>query len=166
MLRFTIDPKADDLDLPKPEVLLAKDCEFSRVDDRFSMRNYKHGFFNLMDPALGTEFEKIMPVMGGGHAPYNALGHLNVETGQLDTYFADTTHFIQEPVFIPRSSDAEEADGWLMALVNNYGTMGSELHIVDTKNFAQPQAIVVLPIRLRAGLHGNWVPREDLDFMV
>lgn len=165
MLRFTIDPRSNDLDLPKPVVLLEKDCEFCRIDDRFSMRSYKHGFFDLMDPSLGTDFEKIMPVMGGGHAPYNALGHLNIETGKLEAYFAGKTHFIQEPVFVPRSPDAEEADGWLMALVNNYGTMGSELHIVDTKDFSRPQAIVVLPIRLRAGLHGNWVPKEELELL-
>lgn len=51
-----------------------------------------------------------------------------------------------------------------MALVNNYKTMSSELHIVDTKDFEKAQAIVHLPIRLRAGPHGNWVDGQDLAF--
>jgi carotenoid cleavage dioxygenase-like enzyme len=50
-----------------------------------------------------------------------------------------------------------------MALVNNAATMASELHIVDTRDFGRPQAIIDLPIRLRAGLHGNWVDSQDLQ---
>lgn len=163
--RFTFDPRSEQLDLPESIVILEQDCEFSRVDDRFSMRHHKHGFFDIMIPRLGTDFEAIAPVMGGGHAPYNALAHINIETRVLETYFPGKTHLVQEPVFICRSKDAEEGDGWLMALVNNYRTMSSELHIVDTRDFSKAQAIVALPVRLRAGLHGNWVPRQDLDML-
>lgn len=162
LTRFTIDPQSTELDLPKPETLLRDDSEFYRIDDRFSMKKHTHCFFDLMDQRLGTDFPAIAPVMGGGHAPYNALGHLKVQTGQYDKYCPGTKHLVQEPVFIPRSDSAEEGDGWLMALVNNYGLMSSELHIVDTRDFSKAQAIVYLPIRLRAGLHGNWVDKQDL----
>ncbi|KFZ24528.1 hypothetical protein V502_00994 [Pseudogymnoascus sp. VKM F-4520 (FW-2644)] len=162
LTRFTIDPQSTELDLPEPEILLRDDSEFYRIDDRFSMKKHTHCFFDLMDRKLGTDFPAIAPVMGGGHAPYNALGHLNVQTGQYDKYCPGTKHLVQEPVFIPRSDSAEEGDGWLMALVNNYGLMSSELHIVDTRDFSKAQAIVYLPIRLRAGLHGNWVDKQDL----
>ena len=33
-----------------------------------------------MKPSLGTDFEAIAPVMGGGFAPYNSIGHFDVET--------------------------------------------------------------------------------------
>lgn len=69
---------------------------------------------------------------------------------------------VQEPVFVPRSNDAPEGDGYLMALVNNYATMSSELHVVDTKDFSKARAVVKLNIRLRAGLHGNWVDSREL----
>jgi carotenoid cleavage dioxygenase-like enzyme len=46
--------------------------------------------------------------------------------------------------------------------VNNYSNMLSELHIVDTTDFEKPCAIVSLPVRLRPGLHGNWVDAQDL----
>lgn len=116
-----------------------------------------------MDPRLGTDFLAIAPVMGGGHAPYNALGRLDHETKEVQKYFPGKTHLVQEPIFIPRSAAAPQGDGWLMALVNNYAAMSSELHIVDTQDFTKPQAIIYLPIRLRAGLHGNWVDAQDLE---
>jgi carotenoid cleavage dioxygenase len=49
--------------------------------------------------------------------------------------------------------------------VNNYELMTSELHLVDTRDFSKPQAIVLLPIRLRAGLHGNWVDGQELELV-
>lgn len=162
MLRFTIDPSSTNLELGEPETLLGEDCEFPRIDDRFLMRPHQHCFFDLMDPKLGTDFPAIAPVMGGGHAPYNSLGHFNLKTGVCEKYFPGKYHLVQEPVFIPRSQNGKEGDGYLIVLVNNYKSMSSELHIVDTEDFSKAQAIVYLPIRLRAGLHGNWVDRQDL----
>lgn len=162
LTRFTIDPNSTDLDLPEPEILLRDDSEFYRIDDRFLMKQHSHCFFDLMDPKLGTDFPAIGPVMGGGFAPYNALGHLDVKTGFYEKYFPGTKHLVQEPVFIPRSDTAVEGDGWLIVLVNNYDLMSSELHIIDTRDFSKAQAIVCLPLRLRAGLHGNWVDKQDI----
>ena len=162
MVRFKFDPNSDKLDLPKHEVILNEDVEFARIDDRVSMQDYTHCFVDLMDPSLGTDFAAIGPVMGGGFAPYNAVGHLNVKTGHCDKYFPGPKHMVQEVVFIPRSKTAPEGDGYLAFLVNNYGLMSSELHIVDTQDFSKAQAIVYLPVRLRAGLHGNWVDAQDV----
>jgi len=162
MDRFTIDPASDNLDLMPRKTLLRQDCEFPRIDDRFSMRDYSHVFFLLMDLSLGTDMGKIAPVMGGGFPPYNALAHLNIKTGKLETYLPGPTHLCQEPVFIPRSETASEGDGWVMALINNYTTMGSELHIVDTDDFSTALAVIDLPVRLRHGLHGNWVNAQEL----
>lgn len=162
LVRYTFDPRSENLALPEPEVLAQEDCEFPKIDDRFSMKTHKHCFFDTMDPSLGTDFAAIMPVMGGGHPPYNALGHLDYETSKVRKYFPGRTHLVQEPVFTPRANSSDEGDGWLMALVNNYMTMTSELHIIDTRKFEEAQAIVFLPIRLRAGLHGNWVDAQEL----
>lgn len=162
LVRFHIDPKADNLILKVSETILNQDCEFPRIDDRFSMSEYEHCFFDLMDLSLGTEFEAIAPVMGGGYALYNAIGHLNVKTGHFEKYFPGPRHMVQECVFIPKGDDAKEGDGFVMFLVNNYQTMSSELHILDTEDFQKAVAKVFLPMRLRAGLHGNWVDGQDL----
>lgn len=50
-----------------------------------------------------------------------------------------------------------------MGLVNDYETMNNELVILDTRDFSHPIATVKLPIRLRQGLHGNWVDTSDAD---
>ncbi|GAM40135.1 hypothetical protein TCE0_034f12246 [Talaromyces pinophilus] len=161
-MRFTFDPRSSDLDLPKPEILLGEDCEFVRIDDRVATRPHSHTFLAIMDPKVGTNWPVMAPVMGGGHPPYNSFGHFDHQTKKVQKYSPGTMHLVQEPIFIPRSQDAPEGDGWLMGLINNYATMSSELHIVDTADFQKPCAIINLPIRLRAGLHGNWVDAQDI----
>ncbi|WP_164170663.1 carotenoid oxygenase family protein, partial [Stenotrophomonas maltophilia] len=84
-----------------------------------------------MDPKLGTDYQSIAHLLGG-FAPYNGLGQLDLAKDTLVKYFPGRTHFVQEPVFIPRSEEAAEGDGYVMALVNNLSSMLSELHIVDT----------------------------------
>jgi carotenoid cleavage dioxygenase len=64
-----------------------------------------------------------------------------------------------EAVFVPRSDDAGEAEGWLLAFVYSATTDTSALHIVNADDFTgEPQAVVQLPQRVPAGFHGNWVP--------
>lgn len=109
-----------------------------------------------------------MPVLtvhpqGGGYPIYNGLGMYNSKTKGCEKFFAGPRKFAQECVFIPRNKNAPEADGWVMCLLNNYETMSSELAILDTNNFKEPVAIVKLPVRLRPGLHGNWVDAADVD---
>ncbi|KGO42860.1 Carotenoid oxygenase [Penicillium expansum] len=157
LTRFTVNPHAEEGKLPEPKVLHHGNSEFYRIDDRFSGRKYSHSFFDLMDPSLGTDFAAIGPVMGGGYPPYNSLAHHVESTGKTEVYFPGRTHLVQEPVFIPRAGSKEEGDGYLMALVNNYRTLSSELHLLDCRDFTKARATILLPLRLRAGLHGNWV---------
>jgi carotenoid cleavage dioxygenase len=162
LVRYTFDPRSSNPSLPAFEVLAHEDCEFPRIDDRFAGNKHMCAFFDLMDPSLGSDFSTIMPRMGGGHPPYNSIGYLDYHSMKLKKYFPGRTHLVQEPIFVPRKGGIVEGDGWMIMLVNNYASMASELHIVDTRNFETPQAIIDLPIRLRAGLHGNWVDNQDI----
>jgi len=70
---------------------------------------------------------------------------------------------VQECVFIPRSADAAEGDGYVMAMVNRGDLPATELVILDTNSFAGPPvAVVRLPLVLKAGIHGNWVEAARL----
>ncbi|GFF57523.1 lignostilbene-alpha,beta-dioxygenase isozyme III [Aspergillus udagawae] len=162
LVRFTLDPQTEDLALPEPKVLQQGNSEFYRIDDRFATHPYRHCYFDLMDPQLGTDFERIGPKLGGGFPLYNSLAHFDNATGQTEVYFPGTTHLVQEPVFIPRKDSTTEGDGYVLALVNNYETMASELHLLDTRDFTRAQAKILLPIRLRQGLHGSWVDGRDV----
>ncbi|KAH8904646.1 carotenoid oxygenase [Coniochaeta sp. PMI_546] len=165
LTRITIDPRSNDLELTAANVTVLdrNNSEFYRVDDRFATKKYRHSFFDMMDPSLGTNFPAIGPVLGGGYPLYNSLGHLDIETGRTEVYFPGPTHMVQEPVFIPRRGSMDEGDGYLLALVNNYASMSSELHLLDTRDFTQALAKVLLPLRLRHGLHGNWVDAADIN---
>ncbi|PYI02460.1 lignostilbene dioxygenase [Aspergillus sclerotiicarbonarius CBS 121057] len=143
LMRFTLDPNTTHITLPDPE--------------------HQHCFFDLMDPSLGTDFEAIGPRLGGGYPLYNALAHLDLLTRETEVYFPGKTHLVQEPVFIPGAGSCVEGDGYILALVNNYDTMASELHLLDLEDFTKARAIIHLPVRLRPGLHGNWVDSRDMS---
>ncbi|KAJ5290830.1 lignostilbene dioxygenase [Penicillium angulare] len=115
-----------------------------------------------MNPSLGTDFQALGPRLGGGYPLYNALTHLDLSTSKSEVYFPGKTHLVQEPVFIPRAGSDMEGDGYLLALINNYDSMSSELHLLDLHDFEKARAIIKLPVRLRQGLHGNWVDSSDM----
>ncbi|CAI7637745.1 unnamed protein product [Penicillium manginii] len=159
--RVVFDPRSDNMDLPEPLIIAKEDVEFPRIDDRFAMMRHKYCFMNVMDHSLETNFAAIGAVMGGGYPLFNALGQLDLGTGEMKKYFVGAQSMVQEPVFIPRSKAADEGDGYVMALVNRYETMSSDLVILDARAW-ELVAEVKLPLRLRAGLHGNWVDASDL----
>lgn len=58
---------------------------------------------------------------------------------------------------------APEADGYLISVANRRDKLLTEIVILDTEKIAQgPIAIIELPFRLRAGIHGSWVMGSDL----
>jgi hypothetical protein len=58
---------------------------------------------------------------------------------------------------------APEADGYLISVANRRDKLLTEIVILDTDKIAQgPIAIIELPFRLRAGIHGSWVMGSDL----
>jgi carotenoid cleavage dioxygenase-like enzyme len=64
-----------------------------------------------------------------------------------------------EAVFVPRSDDADEGEGWLLLLVYSADTGTSALHVLNADDLGgDAQAVIDLPERVPAGFHGNWVP--------
>jgi carotenoid cleavage dioxygenase len=66
----------------------------------------------------------------------------------------------QETVFVPRSPDAPEGDGYLLSVVNRVKENLAELYVLDTQDFlGAPVARVRLPFNLPMSFHGCFVPR-------
>jgi carotenoid cleavage dioxygenase-like enzyme len=66
-----------------------------------------------------------------------------------------------EPVFVPRTPEAAEDDGWVMAYVYDADRNASDVVIVAAQDFtAPPVATIHLPQRVPFGFHGNWVADE------
>ena len=65
-----------------------------------------------------------------------------------------------EPVFVPRSPDAPEGDGWLLFLVNHNAANLAELRVVDALDITGPPvAVARLPFNQPTAFHGCFVPR-------
>ena len=62
-----------------------------------------------------------------------------------------------EPVFVPRSADADEGDGFVLSVIHRGASNCSDLAVFDAMNLqAGPLALVHLSHRVPAGFHGNW----------
>jgi carotenoid cleavage dioxygenase-like enzyme len=110
--------------------------EMPRCDPRYSMSRYRYGFMMLPD----------------------GLARLDWETGKL------TKHQLiggasGEPVFVPRSADAPEGDGFLMGVVTRFAENRADLVILDAQNLdGPPLAVAKLPFNAPKAFHGSWAP--------
>ena len=68
------------------------------------------------------------------------------------------TCFTSEPIFVPRSPQSPEGEGFLLAVVYRHEENRSDLLILDAENVEdKPLATLKLPHRVPYGFHGNWV---------
>ncbi len=113
--------------------------EFPRNDDRYQMRQYRHGWL------LGFE------------GPRNSLGHVDLKSGRTERWDAPPTSPVMEPCFIPRAPDAAEGDGWIVQALTNGQTMLTEVNLFEATNIAKGAiATEELPLRLKPAYHGSW----------
>jgi carotenoid cleavage oxygenase len=139
--RWTIDPTAGKV---LEERLDDRGQEFPRVDERLVGKPHRYGYC--------ASFE-------AGPITHGALVKHDFERGTTTTHSYGEGRGSGEGVFIPRSDDAAEDDGWVMSLVYDAATDRSDLVILDAQDFAgEPVATVHLPQRVPYGFHGNWIP--------
>jgi carotenoid cleavage dioxygenase len=168
--RWVLDPKAKTNTRIEPALVWPINGEFSRIDDRFTTKKYKHFWQARVDPSRPYDFAKCGPPAGG---LFNCLGHYTWDpsnergTGTEDVYFAGPTKTFQEPTFIPKAgggSGAEEGDGYLIALLNHLDVLRNDVVIFDAQDLAAgPVATIHLPLKLKLGLHGNFVDHRDIE---
>ncbi len=137
-------------------------AEFPRIDDRFAMGRHRHGWTVSRAEGRGTETNASLT-----GKTFNALAHFDLDQaqgqGRTTLFYAGDDSSTQEPVYAPRPGGTEEGDGYVLVLVNRLGEMRNDLLILNARDFnAAPLAVIKLPVRLRNGLHGNWVPAADL----
>ena len=139
--RWTIDATAGKV---LEERLDDRGQEFPRVDERLVGKPHRYGYC--------ASFE-------AGPITHGALVKHDFERDTTTTHSYGAGRGSGEGVFIPRSVDAAEDDGWVMSLVYDAATDRSDLVILDAQDFAgEPVATVHLPQRVPYGFHGNWVP--------
>jgi len=143
LVRWTFD-LAGASDAIKEEPLDDLDGEFPRVDPRNETRAYRHGWY--AGDSIGSSTIRM-----------NAIAHLDLQTGKRQLHELDGGDATSEPVFVPRSADAPEGDGWLTAVVFRAAENRSDLLIFEALDVAKgPIAVAEMPRRVPFGFHGNW----------
>ncbi len=132
--------------------------EFPIVDPRYAMREHRYAFMPYVDRSL-----PLPPGLGGATGlNFNAIGRVDVRSGNVTTFEIGTTGTSQEPLFIPRAPDGEEGDGYVIAVINRYDEGRSDLLLLDaTALEGPPVARMRIPYRLRNAFHGCWVAEAD-----
>lgn len=133
--------------------------EFSRIDDRWVTKKYNHFWQVQVDPSKPYDFAKCGPPAGG---LFNCIGHFTWNERIEDVFWAGPCSTFQEPTFIPKNGGGE-GEGWIIALVNRLDEQRNDIFILDAQSVAAgPVAVLHLPLRLRLGLHGNFVDQRDI----
>jgi carotenoid cleavage dioxygenase len=117
------------------------------IDERRNGRRYRR--------AYAVEYRDVGP----GNLPRGALlRRYDVEAGTSVEKDFGARYVPGEPVFVARSADAAEQDGWVLALRYDRERDCSDLVVLDANEFdGEPVAVVQLPRRVPVGLHGSWV---------
>lgn len=141
LTRWTFDLKKKTI---KKERLDENNVEFPRTDERFIGRTYRHAYMNAtIDENLQHHFDAIV--------------HFDMKTHTKQTHHFDKDSYPHEPIFVPRSKQSEEGDGFLLSYVYRERLNRSDLVILDARHVAdEPLAIIQLPHRVPFGFHGCW----------
>ena len=143
---FLIDPVTGKT---KVEILDDQPQEMPRMDDRITGDKFRYGYFSSRDQGISTLIKRDFD------AP--------AKDGAKETYAYGPGRFGMEAVFVPRTPDAAEDDGWLMTYVTDMTTRTADVVILHAQDLAAgPVATIHIPHRVPIGFHGNWVPDSEL----
>jgi carotenoid cleavage dioxygenase len=118
--------------------------EFPRFDERRAGLAYRHGWYAINQGRPGG-------------VQFDGIAHIDHQTGKRAVHVFDGGDAPGEPVFVPRSPDAEEGDGWLVATVYRAGEDRSDFMVFDAQDIAAgPVGTARVPRRVPFGFHGAW----------
>jgi 8'-apo-carotenoid 13,14-cleaving dioxygenase len=142
--RWTIDSVAHHVER---KVIDREAQEFPRPDERYIGKPYRFAF------SAGLVMDGLFD-----HKADTRLFRHDLAEGTRQVHDFGNDRHPGEFVFVPRSDDAPEGDGWLMGYVINMANETSELVILDAMDFeGEPVASIHIPHRIPPGFHGNWV---------
>jgi len=122
--------------------------EFPRIDERFVGRNYRHTYMNYTT----NKTIKKLPNL------FDSIVHYDVKNNKKQIHHFGDGAFALEPLFIPRSANSHEGDGFLLSYVYREALNRSDLVILNAQQLDdEPLAIIQLPHRVPFGFHGCWV---------
>ena len=150
LVRWRLDPVAGTV---TSEVLDDRPQEFPRINEQRTGLPHRFGY----TAGLGVR------ELGGGNDLTTSVIKHDLHTGVSVAHDMGQGRTAGEFVFVSAADARNEDDGWLMGFVHDAHTDLSSLVVLDASDLAAaPVAEVVLPARVPAGFHGNWVPADAL----
>lgn len=141
--RWVIDPKGGKV---RRDTIDASPQEFPRPDERFFGQPYRFAW------SLGLPGQDAFL----GEAP---IYRHDLQAGTRQAHNFGPGKVPGEFVFVPRSANVPEGDGWVMGYVIDAANETTDLVILDAADMAaEPVACVHIPHRIPPGFHGNWLP--------
>ena len=138
--RWTVDPATQSVERV---TLDAAGQEFPRPDERFFTKPYRYLWSDGLEGDL--DFVSALPIY-----------RHDLQTGEKIEHDFGEGRIPGEFVFVPRSEDAPEGDGWIMGYVINRNANTSTLEILEAITL-EPVASVHIPHLIPLGFHGNWI---------
>ncbi|MFN2100788.1 carotenoid oxygenase family protein [Altererythrobacter sp. MF3-039] len=140
--RWTITPGATKVDRA---TLDTAGQEFPRPDERYFAKDYRYLWTMGLPEDENLEFVAPQP-----------LYRHDLQTGEKVTRELGEGKVPGEFVFIPRSDDAPEGDGWLVGYIIDRGSGTTDLAILDAATLSDV-ARIHMPHVIPPGFHGNWI---------
>ncbi len=123
--------------------------EFPRIDERLLGHKHRFGY-----AAAGgqSQADYRLPL-------FTAVHKYDLHRGAAEARDFGAGNGVGEPLFVPRTTNAAEDDGYVLVLVYAHERNASDFYVLDARNIGgDPVAVVRLPHRVPYGFHGNWVP--------
>ncbi|HTW38971.1 MAG TPA: carotenoid oxygenase family protein [Steroidobacteraceae bacterium] len=138
------------------EYVLGPAGDMPRIAERDMLVDYTVGYYQSFDPSVGPPL-----IAGPVGAGFNTILRIEVKSGKLTRLPMDRRSTVQEHVHIPSRQPGHE--GYLAFLVDLHDEHQSEMFVLEAARIERgPIARIKIPLRLRVGVHGNWVPAERL----
>jgi carotenoid cleavage dioxygenase-like enzyme len=121
-------------------------AEFPRIDDRRVGYKNRWGYAATAEPGEDASalFQRI--------TKYDREGGPSIDRAPVDG------QWVGEPIFVPRNAEAEEDEGFVLALVHDAHRDQTAVEILDARAIdAEPLARLWLDERVPVGFHGSWL---------
>ena len=140
--RWTVAPGATKVDR---QTLDSAAQDFPRPDERYFAISYRYLWCMGLPTDGDLEFVGSMP-----------LYLHDLQRGERIVRDLGEGYVPGEFVFVPRSEDAPEGDGWVMGYVVDRNTRTTDLAILDAMTL-EDVARIHIPHVIPPGFHGNWI---------
>jgi all-trans-8'-apo-beta-carotenal 15,15'-oxygenase len=133
-----------DRDTVEKEVLCDITMEFGKIDPRVEGERYRHLYgIRVVDQHT-----------------YGII-HVDLESGKEECLYLPDDELASETLFVPKSADAAEGEGYLLSVIYRLSEHKSHLAIIDAQHVEDgPIARAYFDHHIPAGFHGTFVPEE------